>query len=163
MTARVPRIVLTFSITVALILAAAPALGHQVERTDPNDVPGLDTRTVGYRHADGQTYLKIEFYDAPQTTQFGTSDVIYRLYTRGDSNSDADVEFRYGSDPEGYFCYIFDNESNYKRAVPITRQAKTMRCNFKSKLVGGVAEGFHVDVYAGSKDFSPDTGKYRHN
>lgn len=156
-------LVVSVMISALLTLGATPAGSHGLERTDPDDVPGLDTRTVGYRHEDGKTFLKLEFYDTPLQSQFGDTDVLFNLDTRRGDNTDAFAEFRYGTDPEGYFCYIRNNFSELIKAVPIVKRGKTMKCNFKSKLVGGVAEGFWVDVYAGSKDFAPDISRYHHN
>jgi hypothetical protein len=147
-----------------LSLLGSPAAAHEVTGSDPNDATGIDTRSILYRHVDHRTTLKTEFFDPLRRAQLTKpNDVLWQLWTSGDSQVDFTVEYRYREDLEGYFCFIFDDISKQVKRVEATKRRYSIKCTFHNRHVGGVAEKFVIDAYdGGSKDFAPNSGAYRH-
>ncbi len=125
----------------------------------------MDLRSVVYRHEDRRTHLKLGFHDPLPVGNWTSSQyVIFQMWTRGNDNDvDFFVEFAYLADPGGYYCDVRDDISDLVKRVPITKGSRSVKCDFRTKFVRGVAEGFVADAYDnGGMDFAPNEGRYHH-
>jgi hypothetical protein len=159
------RAAVAASISGLLLVGVTSATGDDIVRTDPNDVDTLDIENVIYRHGDGRTTLKLRFYDKLQQSQFtDPNSPEWVLFTKGDSKVDFVVEYEYIPEPDRYVCSITDFNGDLVRRIPVTKRAFSVKCTFRSRRIGGLAERFAAAAYdQGGMDFAPNTGPYRHD
>ncbi len=152
------------SISNFLLLGSIPATGHDVLRTDPDDVNTMDIQSVLYRHGDGRTLLKVRFFNEVIEPQFTyPNDAQWAFYTTGDNQIDFTVEYEYRSLPQDYFCFLRDSTGALVRRVAVIKRPYSVKCSFRSRLISGLAERFYVTDYDnGGFDKAPNNGAYTH-
>jgi hypothetical protein len=142
--------VMKILLTCALVLGiVAPTSGDAVSRFDPNDVMGpLDIRRFTYDHRNSgkRTLLNVVFYEAVTKRDLRAPDrfVAWLLDTFGDDTLDYQINAtaRRRNGRLKLFCENIDKKTTDVVRFPGTLEDRKVSCNFPSKAVGGVAEGF---------------------
>jgi hypothetical protein len=162
---RTKRTGLVISVAVGLLLALpASTMAHPDYTFDPNDPRRKpDVRGMRYDHHDGRTFLMIKTFHPLERVHLNNGNYVWEaLDTRGDNDIDFVVFMEWRSGPGEYFCFIFEG-MKFVRRVPADKRGYSIRCDFRTDLVGSVAEFYAGGMYFETVfDFIPNNGTAEH-